>query len=423
MPRLGETVVDGTVTRWHKQPGDLVEKLEPLLDISTDKIDTEVPAPAGGVLLSIEVAEGSTVQAGEILAYIGEAGELAPDQGQKGPDVAEPDATPAPAPEEETTPRARPGGRDYISPVVARMAQEHELDLAQIQGTGLHGRITKKDIESHLSTRLTPHPPNLPPSQSPISNPQPPFLHPHTPMRRRIAQHMSESVRTSPHVVTIHEADMSAVIHHREAHKGEWGRKGIRLTFTPYFVAAVAHALGQHPRVNSRFTEEGLLINPRIHIGVAVDVPGSGGERDGDGGLLVPVIRDADERNLMGLARAVNELAEQARLGRLAPDDLQGGTFTLTNHGVTGSLLATPIINQPQAGILGVGAIVKRPVVRSMAPASAASLLPSGDDAILIRPICYLSFSFDHRVLNGAEADRFVQSVVNCLEGWGGDGV
>lgn len=227
-------------------------------------------------------------------------------------------------------------------------------------------------------------------------------------MRRAIAEHMTRSVRTSPHVTTIHEVDMTAVVRHREEVKGALAAKGVRLTFTPYFVAATAAALQAMPRANSRFSEDGLIFNPRIHIGVAVAMAD---------GLLVPVIRDADERNLTGLARAVNDVAERARQGRLQPDELQGGTFTLTNHGVAGSLVATPIINQPQSGILGIGAIVKRPVVRS----GDHPLLPSADDAIVIRPMCYLSFSFDHRVLDGAEADEFVGKVKTILENWSGE--
>ena len=228
-------------------------------------------------------------------------------------------------------------------------------------------------------------------------------------MRRVIAQHMVQSKQTSPHVTTVFEVDMTAVVRHREQHKESYRRRGVRLTYTPYFVAAAAKALRLVPEANARFhsadEESSLVLLRRVHIGVAVAL---------EQGLIVPVIRDADERNLQGLARAVNDLAQQARAGELAPDATRGGTFTITNHGVTGSLLGTPIINQPQAAILGVGAIVKRPVVRS----SGASLLPSADDAIVIRPMCYLSFSFDHRILDGARADAFMSHVVEELQGW-----
>ncbi|RIK51341.1 MAG: 2-oxo acid dehydrogenase subunit E2, partial [Chloroflexi bacterium] len=232
---------------------------------------------------------------------------------------------------------------------------------------------------------------------------------PLTAMRRLIAQHMVQSKRISPHVTTVFEVDMSAVVQHREAHKAEFAAKGLRLTYTPYFVAAAAQALRAVPEMNARFQEEGeqsgIVMIRRVHIGVAVALAQ---------GLVVPVIRDADERNLQGLARAVGELADQARAGTLAPDTLHGGTFTITNHGVSGSLIGTPILNQPQAGILGIGAIVKRPVVRS----GNDSLLPSADDALVIRPMCYLSLSFDHRVLDGAHADAFLTQVKQRLESW-----
>jgi 2-oxoisovalerate dehydrogenase E2 component (dihydrolipoyl transacylase) len=403
-----------------------VEKLEPLLDISTDKIDTEVPAPAAGTLLSIEVAEGQTVNAGTVLAYIGNAGE---EVKRATPDASSTQESPVDRPVEKSTPTAtpttqeRPTGREFISPVVARIAGEHNVDLSQVEGTGLHGRITKKDVLAYLDGgRRTadggqrtadggqqaadggqqaadggqPSAQSLAPDE---------VLQPLTAMRRAIADHMTRSVRTSPHVTTIHEVDMTAVVRHREAEKEVLAARGIRLTYTAYFVAAVAAALNMQPKVNSRFTEEGIVLNRRVHIGVAVSVPD---------GLLVPVIRDADERNLAGLARAVSDVAERARQGRLSPEELRDGTFTITNHSMGGSLLATPIINQPQAGILGIGAIVKRPVVRS-----SHSLLPSADDAIVIRPMCYLSFSFDHRILDGAEADEFVTTVKNALEKWG----
>jgi 2-oxoglutarate dehydrogenase E2 component (dihydrolipoamide succinyltransferase) len=230
-------------------------------------------------------------------------------------------------------------------------------------------------------------------------------------MRQAIAEHMVRSVRTSPHVTTVFEADMSAVVRHRAANRAAFAEKGLSLTFTPYFVAVVAEALKAVPEANSRFREEGILFNRRVNVGMAVSV-----ESKGERGLVVPVIRDADEKNLAGLARTVADLAQRARSGRLAPDETQGGTFTLTNHGVSGSLMGTPIINQPQSAILGIGAIVKRPVVINAGGAS--SLLPSADDAIVIRPMCYLSLSFDHRVLDGAGADAFLAKVKDLLENW-----
>lgn len=420
MPQLGETVVEGTIARWLKAPGDVVTKLEPLLEISTDKIDTEVPAPVGGILLEIVVNEGETVRAGTTLAYIGAATDQ-PVSGQADPA----NGATAPLPAASAPPLvglaqpiaptlAKPVGRTFISPVVGRMAAEHQIDLEQITGTGAHGRITKKDLLTFLErARQAAAQPaqSVRPAESAPTSPAAPaltadeILHPLSAMRRLIAQHMVQSKQTSPHVTTVFEVDMTAVVQHRERHKTSYATKGIKLTFTPYFVAAAAAALKKQPQVNSRFSPAGIVQSRRIHIGVAVSLPQ---------GLLVPVVRDADEKNLQGLARAVNEVAEQARKGSLAADVLQGGTFTITNHGVTGSLLGTPIINQPQAAILGIGAIVKRPVVRS----SSTSLLPSADDAIVIRPMCYLSFSFDHRVLDGAEADAFLMVIKDRLENW-----
>jgi 2-oxoisovalerate dehydrogenase E2 component (dihydrolipoyl transacylase) len=414
MPQLGESVVEGTVARWLKQPGDRVTKREPLLEISTDKIDTEVPAPADGVLLEIVAAAGVTVKAGAPLGYIGAADEASRPAGEVAAASSAPAAGSTDAePHRQRSPRQpqsrsdRPGGRDFISPVVARMAAEHAIDLAQIAGTGLGGRITRRDVELHMATQ--PARSALPAAEEPA----PPavdlelgdVLTPLTTMRRAIAQHMVMSKQTSPHVTSFFEVDMTAVVRHREAHKRHFAEKGIALTYTAYFLAAIVAGLKEVPMANARYTDAGIIVHRRIHLGVAVSL------RDG---LVVPVLRDADEKNLQGLARALNDLVEQARGGSLAPDDLRGGTFTLTNHGTGGSLFATPIINQPQTGILGVGAIVKRPVVRT----TSASLLPSVEDALVIRPMCYLSFSIDHRVLDGAQADAFLTAVKRRLENW-----
>jgi 2-oxoglutarate dehydrogenase E2 component (dihydrolipoamide succinyltransferase) len=423
MPQMGESMVEGTVARWLKAPGETVTKLEALVEINTDKIDTEIPAPADGMLLQVVVDAGQTVAAGAVLGYIGRAGEqltvasgeavAAREDGGIG-EVAQP--AEAGLPHKKAS--ERPTGRAFISPVVARMATEHQLDLDVIEGSGLHGRITKRDVLAFLAERkIEPQTavPKVASEVTPVASvaavgpSEDEIWQPLTTMRRMIAQHMVQSKQTSPHVTTVFEVDMTAVVRHREQHKETFAARGVRLTYTPYFVAAVAKALRQVPEVNGRFHAAGdqsaLVLNKRVHIGVAVAL---------DQGLIVPVIRDADERNLQGLARSVNELAEQARNGQLPPDAVRGGTFTITNHGVTGSLLGTPVINQPQAGILGIGAIVKRPVVRS----SGASLLPSADDAIVIRPMCYLSLSFDHRLLDGARADAFMSAVVEQLQGW-----
>ena len=414
MPQLGETVFEGTVARWLKQPGDMVERLEPLLDITTDKIDTEVPAPAAGVLLKILAAEGTTVQVGSVIAYIGDEGENIEESVPRSeerentpltPDSSQPSTSRG---AEEPASAEKPAGRAFVSPVVARIGAENNIDLAEVEGTGRQGRITKKDLLAFIDARKGQAPASSAETEVALGVDE--VLQPLSAMRRAIAEHMSRSVRTSPHVVTIHEADMTAVVRHRAAHREAFAQKEIGLTFTPYFVAAAAAALRRHPTVNSRWRDGALALSRRIHVGIAVAVTD---------GLVVPVIRDADELNLQELARAVNDLAQRARRGDLTPDELRGGTFTVTNHGVSGSLLGTPIINQPQAAILGIGKISKRAVVRSGSGADGAAadpLMPSADDTISIRPMCYLSFAFDHRILDGLGADRFLVDVVKRLQ-------
>lgn len=414
MPQLGESVVEGTVVAWLKKEGERVEKEEALVEITTDKVQTEIPSVASGVLLKILVGEGETVRAGTTLAWIGEPGEVIPEGGAG---ILQPHAAPAaaPTPPQTAEPTRGPG---FISPVVARLAKEHQIDLSQVKGTGEGGRITKKDVLMYLESRKAEA--AAPPAwetpgggelfRLPEAREQPPSpvvaqalptaadtLIPHSTMRLAIAEHMTRSKRTSPHVTTVMEADMSAVVAHREANKAQFTRDGVHLTYTAYFISAVIAALKAYPQVNSSWSDEGLIVHRAIHIGVAVSL---GGE-----GLIVPVIKNADGLSLLGLARAVNDLAERARSHRLQPDEVKGGTFSITNHGTSGSLFATPIIPQPQCGILGVGAIKKRPVVIN--------------DAIAIRPMVYLSFTFDHRILDGYAADGFLAKVVNVLENWG----
>lgn len=407
MPQLGESVTEGTIGRWLKQPGDSIAKYEPLLEVITDKVDSEVPAPSAGTLLEILVAEGQTVPVGTVIARIGTAQ----------PTVSLP-ATPTPvAPAVQAMPTEPVQVKRFLSPVVQRMLADHNLDPATITGTGRHGRITRQDLLRVITAQAALPPPAPVPVQPPAPVPvqplvpapvQPPApvptplpddseLVPLSAMRRSIAEHMERSVRTAPHVTTVMEVDLSRVVAHRTSHQSNFARQGVRLTYTPYFVLAAASALRQVPIMNGSFTTQGILLNRRVHIGVAVAL---------DDGLLVPVIRDADEKNLLGLARAVGDLSARARTRRLQPDETQGGTFTITNHGVSGSIFATPIINQPQAAILGIGAIVKRPVVISH----------GGDDSIAIRPICYLSLTFDHRITDGATADAFLDLVKQALE-------
>lgn len=462
MPQLGESVVEGTIGRWLVQAGDTVEQYAPLLEVSTDKVDTEVPAPAAGVVLKLYHAEGETLHAGTVLAVIGQPGEAVPDAPARVDlhAVAEHADTAEPALARPTAASAPAAARDLgrISPVVARMAREHAIDLQQVTGSGREGRITKQDVLAYVEQRdgaATPTPAaeeELPPWERPGTGdlfkptddlplatsapapaptlpaptlPAPPAparptaapitpvapaggdeqLVPHTRLRKLIAEHMLASRRTSPHVTTVFEADMSTVAAHRKAHKAEFAAKGVALTFTPYFIQAMLAALKAVPQANAVYREDGLLLKRRYHIGMATAI---------DDGLVVPVIRDADELSLLGLARAVNDLAQRARAGQLKPDEIQGSTFTITNHGVSGSLFAMPIINQPNVGILGVGAIQKRPVVISRGH----PVEPSGEDYLAIRPMVYLSFTFDHRVLDGASGDAFASKVKQVLEGW-----
>jgi 2-oxoglutarate dehydrogenase E2 component (dihydrolipoamide succinyltransferase) len=296
----------------------------------------------------------------------------------------------------------------FISPVVAKIAAEHGVNLQDVPGTGLNGRITKNDVlnfvesgekRERLETReAAPRTPHAAPAVPPAAGDQ---LIKHSVIRKQIAEHMVMSKRTSPHVMTVMEVDMSKVVTHRKANKATFARDGANLTFTAYFMQAIVAGLKAYPNVNSSWTDEGLLIHANINIGMATSL--------GEEGLIVPVIKGADGLSLLGMARTVNDLANRARSKKLSPDDVKGGTFTLTNHGISGSLFAFPVINQPQSGILGVGAMQKRAVVVTDA---------DGNDSIAIRPMVYLSFVFDHRILDGASADWFLMKVKETLENW-----
>ncbi|MEW5867732.1 MAG: dihydrolipoamide acetyltransferase family protein [Chloroflexota bacterium] len=417
LPQFGESVNEGTITKWLKAKGERVEQYEPLLEVNTDKVDTEVPSPASGVLLEILVPEGSTVQAGTLLAWIGEAGTAV--ETSEATRVAPPPPTQVSAqqPPPAAASPALGAGRDrqlgFISPVVARLASEHNIDLFQVPGSGLGGRITKRDVLAYLEQRPAQTAPApavqaapQPAVQAAVSPPAaasalPGEVLPLTPVRRAIAEHMLHSKHTSPHVTTIMEADLSRVIAHRQTNKESFARDGVNLTFTAYFVAATVAALKAYPLVNSSWSDEGILLHREINIGMATSL--------GEAGLIVPVIKNADGLSLLGLARAVNDLASRARARKLQPDEVKGGTFSITNHGISGSLFATPIINQPQCGILGVGAIQKRVVVLSQ---------PGAGDSLAIRPMVYLGLTFDHRILDGAIADYFLGKVVETLQNW-----
>lgn len=422
VPLLGEGVQEVTITRWLKREGETINELDPLLEVNTDKVDTEIPAPASGVLLKVLAQEGTVAKVGELIALIGQPGEAlepseaAPAAAQEGPVApAAAEAIPAPQPAPVPAPAETPRMAGFISPVVARLAAEHGIDLSQVKGTGQGGRITKNDVLAYLEARqraaapAAPSPipaPPVTPATPPPTVPAPAAaagdeLIPHTLIRRQIAEHMVMSKRTSPHVLTVMEADMSRVIAHRNAHKEQFARDGVHLTYTAYFIAAIVAALKAYPIVNSSWTDEGILVHKEINIGMATSL--------GEEGLIVPVIKRADTLSLLGIARAVNDLANRARAKKLQPDEVKGGTFTLTNHGISGSLFAFPIINQPQCGILGVGALHKRPIVITDA---------EGNDSIAIRPMVYLSFVFDHRILDGASADWFLSKVKQTLENW-----
>lgn len=421
MPQLGESVVEGTVNTWLKQVGETVEEYEPLLEVSTDKVDSEIPAPAAGTVLEIYVEAGKTVNAGTALCLIGEPGETASANGGK--------SHPEPVTVSETR-EERQATR--LSPVVARMVGEHRLDVSQIKGTGQGGRVTKKDVEAYLENQSVED--NLPPWERPGSGDlfkptdasaeeeiKPQVRAPETPkaapraipiepipqgvpgeliqlstMRRSIADHMVQSkLHTAPHVTTVFEADMTQVLKHLEVNKPHYAKQGINLTLTAYFVSAIVEAGKAQPIINSQWTDEGVYLHHQVHVGMAVAL---------DNGLIVPVIKNAERLNLVGIAAQVNDLAQRARNKQLNPDDIKGGTITLTNHGVSGSLFATPIINQPQSAIIGVGLMEKRVKVIN--------------DAIAIRPCCYISLTFDHRVADGATADGFMMSMKNTLENW-----
>jgi 2-oxoglutarate dehydrogenase E2 component (dihydrolipoamide succinyltransferase) len=443
MPQLGESVVEGTVSKWLKEKGQPVKEYEPLLEINTDKVDSEIPSPASGVLLDILIPEGTTVQAGTVLAVIG-ATEDAAGNGEPAPEAAAAVSARVPgnggtgpgmsgsqrAPDQQIA--APPGPKrdlGFISPVVAKIAGEHGIDLAQVEGTGQAGRITKKDVLAYIErmevessqgiqgkpldrvveTEESPLPPRAsapsamdasPPPSTPA--PQAGEILPLSTVRRAIAEHMVISKHTSPHVTTVMETDLSRVAAHREANKAAFARDGTNLTYTAYFIAAIVGALKAYPVVNSSWSEDGILLHPEINIGMAASM--------GEAGLIVPVIKNADQLSLLGLSRAINDLASRARSRQLKPDEVKGGTFTLTNHGTSGSLFATPIINQPQCAILGVGAIQKRVVVVSG---------PASQDAIAIRLMAYVSLTFDHRILDGAIADAFLGKVVELLQNWG----
>jgi 2-oxoglutarate dehydrogenase E2 component (dihydrolipoamide succinyltransferase) len=401
VPLLGEGVEEVTVIKWLKKEGDPVKELEPLLEVNTDKVDTEIPAPASGTVLKIVAEEGLPAKVGAVLAFIGKPGEAV----ESGKVESAPQAKTKVSSEQlsvaqpSTQHAVRSMDLGFISPVVAKIAAEHGVNLQQVQGTGLNGRITKNDVLNFVESgkQTVDHRPQAVVHRpSSIVAGQGDQLIKHSTIRKLIAEHMVMSKHTSPHVLTVMEADMQRVVKHRFANKEIFSRDGVNLTFTAYFMMAIVAGLKNYPLVNSSWMDEGVLVHKAVNLGMATSL--------GEEGLIVPVIKDADNLSLLAMARSVNDLANRARTKKLQPDEVKGGTFTLTNHGISGSLFAFPVINQPQCGILGVGAMQKRVVVI--------------DDAIAIRPMVYLSFVFDHRILDGASADNFLMKVKGTLEDW-----
>ena len=406
LPQLGESIHEGTIARWLKQPGDRVDKYEPLVEITTDKVNVEMPSPFAGVLKELLAAEGDTRPVGSPIALIEteaavvSAGQptRAPALGPAGSDespVVEPVARAAgPA-----APAEKGAGGARLSPLVLRLAGEHNIPLTVLEtlpGTGAGGRVTKDDLLKYVAGRAAEGPA---PSQAPaVPSGAPPagdaFIK-LTPIRRSIAQRMAQSKRDIPHAYGVIEVDMNAVVAWRESQKEEWQRGGTPLTYTAFFVRAAAAALRAHPIVNASWTDEGIVTRGAVNIGIGIAV---------DEGLIVPVIHHADQLDLAGIAKVLDDLSRRARAGRLGLDDIQGGTFTITNPGVFGSIWSMPIVVPGQAAILATDAIVKRAVVR--------------DDAIAIRPIMHLGLAFDHRVFDGATSMRFLNTMKTWFEGF-----
>ena len=431
MPQMGESIAEGTIVRWIKKVGDNVDRDEPLFEISTDKVDAEIPSPAAGVVTEIRVQEGETVPVNSVVAVIGQTGDdaaagraaKAPPSAARSPQspAASPEAdgasssaaereppkqvptpAPRPAPQRAATPTSiEEVVRQRSSPLVRKIAKEHNVDISRVSGTGIAGRVTKHDILSYLDAAAEPQP--HPAAPEAVRTAEAPAFRPRagdeivkmSVMRKKIAEHMVLSRRTSAHVHSVFEVNFSRVAQIRDSKKAEYERAGAKLTYLSFIVKAVVDALRAVPVLNASVDGDNIVYHKEVNIGIAVAL---------DWGLIVPVIRNADERNLLGLSRAVADLANRARNKQLKPDEVGGGTFTITNPGVFGALFGMPIINQPQVAILGVGNVEKRPVVV--------------DDAIAIRPMAYLSLGYDHRIVDGAVADQFMSQVKRAIEAW-----
>jgi pyruvate dehydrogenase E2 component (dihydrolipoamide acetyltransferase) len=413
MPQMGESITEGTLTKWLKKIGDTVARDEPIFEISTDKVDAEIPSPVAGTLTAIKVEEGQTVTVGTLVAVIG-GGAAAPKAAPvAAPVAAAPAATPAAAPAPAAS--ASTGDKLRSSPLVRKIAGENNVDLGTVPGTGASGRITKQDILGHLEgapaaapvaaapapVAATPAPAAPKAAPAPVAAPTPGELVPLTKMRSIIAKRMVESKATSPHVHTVFKVDMTRIVKLREKEKNKYEqRNGVKLTYMPFITRAAIHALRKHPIVNASMQGEAILYNKNINIGIAVAL---------DWGLIVPVIKQTEEKNFLGITRAIVDIADRARNKKLAPDEVAGGTFTLTNSGIFGEQFGTPIIAQPQSAILGIGGLNKEATVLTD---------KDGNDSIAIRWIQRFTLGFDHRTIDGADAGKFMTDFKNYLQDW-----
>jgi pyruvate dehydrogenase E2 component (dihydrolipoamide acetyltransferase) len=424
MPQMGESIFEGTITKWLKKPGDTVQQDEPLFEISTDKVDAEIPSPAAGVLSEIKVQAGTTVQINNVVAIISAAGAAsAPAPAPSAPRPQPAAAEAAPEPETDTA-DAEAGERVRSSPLVRKIARENNLDLRQVPGTGSSGRITKEDILGYLAkgapapSAPAPKPAPAVPAPAPAAaKPAPPSpappppvstpgdeLVPMTRMRSIIAQRMVDSKRTSAHVHTVFKIDMSRIVRLREKEKSKYEqRNGVKLTYMPFISRAVIATLRKMPIVNASMEGDAIRYHKNINLGIAVAL---------DWGLIVPVIRQAEDKSFLGIARAIVDLAERARAKKLKPEEVGSGTFTITNPGIFGEQFGTPVINQPESAILGVGGLFKEPTVVTD---------ENGSDSIAIRSIIRLTLGFDHRIIDGADAGKFMAELKKYLENWSED--
>ncbi len=420
MPQMGESIFEGTITKWLKKPGDTVQQDEPLFEISTDKVDAEIPSPAAGVLSEIKVEAGTTVQINTVVAVIGVSGGAAVAKAQPSAPAATAAPAAAAAETETDTADTETGERLRSSPLVRKIARENNLDLRQVPGTGSSGRITKEDILGYLAKGGAPAAPAAKPAvAAPAAAPAPAAAKPPAPagvvtagdelvpmtrMRSIIAQRMVDSKRTSAHVHTVFKIDMSRIVRIREKEKSKYEqRNGVKLTYMPFLSRAVIATLRKMPIVNASMEGDAIRYHKNINLGIAVAL---------DWGLIVPVIRQAEDKSFLGIARAIVDLAERARAKKLKPEEVASGTFTITNPGIFGEQFGTPVINQPESAIMGVGGLFKEPTVVTD---------ENGSDSIAIHSVIRLTLGFDHRIIDGADAGRFMAEVKKYLENWNED--